>query len=284
MKPVLIHIHLFYHDMWPELEQHLRSLPPELPSRLYVTLAEHREETEARILNFDPRAQIILTENRGFDVGPFVQVLNGVNLDDFSLVIKLHSKRDMPAGSRIGHVNLGGDRWRKLLLAFLQPAAFRRVLRAFEQDARLGMTGHNALIFRRCLHDCVYNQSAELLKKVGLPVKDFAYIIGTMFLCRATLLKPIQQMGFTIQDFEPPDRRHPEALAYTLEALLCWVITAQGYKLRDCFTPFPRLQTAFSIVKDGVLRFLYRQKKTSSGRLIIKVCGVPVFISRKHSL
>lgn len=284
MKPILIHVHLYYHEMWPELERYLRSIPKSLSRRIYVTLVERNPEVEASILRFDPKATILQVENRGFDVGPFVQVLNMVNLDDYSLLIKLHSKRDMPLGSAVGSINLSGDRWRKMLLAFLRPVGFRCALRAFRQDPKLGMTGHASLIFRECLCDSVYNQSVTFLQKLGLPEKDFAYIIGTMFMCRAELMKPIQQLGFSMQDFELPDRRRTEALAYTLEALLCWIVTAQGYELRDCFTPFPKFQAKFIVTRDKVFRFLFRKKVTESGRFIVKVCGIPVIVTRKRNV
>lgn len=281
MKPILVHVHLFYPEMWAELKAHLANLPKNRPFRLFVTLVQHYPEIEADIMAFAPEAQIILTENRGFDVGPFVQVLNSVCLDDYSYCIKLHSKRDMPAGSGVGCSNLEGPIWREYLLSFLKPGNIDRVLRAFDTDPKLGMTGHFRLVFYKCLHDCVYDQSAELLRKVGLPVTNFAYIIGTMFMCRAELLKPIQQMGFTMQDFDPPNRHQPFALAYTLEGLLGWVITAQGYELRDCYTSFPALRRVVGDVLHVLADFFYKDKTTATGRRIIKVCRVPVYISRQ---
>lgn len=281
MKPILVHIHIFYPEMWAELKAYLSNLPQSCPFRLFVTLVQHYPELESDVLAFAPDAQIIIVENRGFDVGPFVQVLNSVNLDDYSYCIKLHSKRDMPEWSSIGKVSLAGSLWRDYLLSFLKKENIGRVLHAFEHDPKLGMTGHYRLVFYKCLHDCVYNQSAELLKKVGLPVKNFAYVIGTMFMCRAALMKPIQQMGFTMQDFDPPDRRHPEALAYTLEGLLGWVVTAQGYELRDCFTPHWKLRRFLGAVVGVPASFVYSNKITSSGRHIVKICKIPVYISKK---
>lgn len=41
-------------------------------------------------------ADFYVVPNLGFDLGPFVYALDKVNLSDYSYVIKLHTKRDIP--------------------------------------------------------------------------------------------------------------------------------------------------------------------------------------------
>ena len=59
-----------------------------------------------------------IVKNLGFDLGPFVHVLNEVNLNDYSYVIKLHTKRDIPLNGKKDWYT--GSGWRDALLKFIR--------------------------------------------------------------------------------------------------------------------------------------------------------------------
>ncbi|MDO5462365.1 MAG: rhamnan synthesis F family protein, partial [bacterium] len=81
MKPILIHTHVYYADMWTEQRDCIASFE-DYPYTLYVTLLEGATEIKDKILADYPNAKILFVENRGYDIWPFIHVLNNVNLDD----------------------------------------------------------------------------------------------------------------------------------------------------------------------------------------------------------
>ena len=95
MKPILVHVHIYYEFLWPELKSCLKNIDG-YTHQIVVTLVKENPKLQEDILSSFPNAKIEIVENLGFDLGPFIHVLNEVNLDDYSYVIKLHTKRDIP--------------------------------------------------------------------------------------------------------------------------------------------------------------------------------------------
>lgn len=60
------------------------------------TFVKENEALESDIKSTFKNVNVEIVKNLGFDLGPFVHVLNEVNLNDYSYVIKLHTKRDIP--------------------------------------------------------------------------------------------------------------------------------------------------------------------------------------------
>lgn len=94
MTHILTHVHLYYIDMWPEIKEKLANIT--VSYDLFVTLNNRNERLQQDILNFKNDAVIQIVDNRGFDVGPFIKLLNSVDLDQYDYIIKLHTKRNMP--------------------------------------------------------------------------------------------------------------------------------------------------------------------------------------------
>ena len=122
MKKLLIHLHLYYPEYCTELSQCIESLMPEYNFDLFVTLPKQNSYLSQKILASFPNANIQVVENIGFDIYPFVKVIKSVNLDDYSYVIKLHTKRDINFNMFSFFKNkwFGGGNWREGLLSFIK--------------------------------------------------------------------------------------------------------------------------------------------------------------------
>lgn len=275
MKPILVHLHLFYADMWPELKGYLQKVLP-YPHEIYITAVKPLPEIEADAQALSPNVHFEVVENRGYDVGPFVHVLNQVNLADFDYVIKLHSKQNCTLGMLLNSYNVGEHRWRDYLCDFVNHLP--QCLDAFAKDQTLGMTANYRLICSKEKDDkSAITESKQMLSKLNLPAKDFGYVAGTMFMCRAECLQPIKKLRLTLTDFAVPDRTQKSSLAHTLERLLGWVVKAQGYKIADCFTAQREQKRASLLAPLCALRnFMYRKKCTKNGKIEIKICKIPV--------
>lgn len=92
MKPILVHCHIFYPELWEELKSCIKNIAPN-PFDLFVTMVEEHNDISKDIQNNFPKAHIDIVKNVGYDIFPFVSVLNKINLEDYSYVVKLHTKR-----------------------------------------------------------------------------------------------------------------------------------------------------------------------------------------------
>jgi lipopolysaccharide biosynthesis protein len=286
MKKILVHVHIFYPEMWLELQSCVENISPN-PYDLYVTLVTPNADLEAAILAFNPQAKIQVIENRGFDVGAFAHVVNQVNLAAYDYVVKLHSKRNVLAGSRLNkRYNVSGSIWRDYLLGFVKTHRhFEQSLEAFEADPALGMCAHHCTIRnKKWGKDDIYafEESAKLLNAVGLQAKSpYVYVGGTMFMVRAALLIPLQKMSLTLDLFEKPDRLIVTSRAHVVERLLGLLVQAQGFVIRDGFHSHQEIKKIERRATLSQIReFFYAVRETRSGKRIVKVFNVPVFVTR----
>lgn len=296
LKPVLIHIHVYYAHLWQELlscVDRVESLG--LTFHLVVTTVEEQPELTAEVTSKWPDAEVRVVPNRGYDIAPFLEVLRSVRLEDFSYIIKLHTKRDVDAARVVlcseSPVNMKGNRWRNALLAFAQPRNLERVLHALETEPKLGMVAHHLVICPEVTAKDkeqykTWLRAAEMAPDIGLPEPpNSRFVMGSMFICRAELFRPLLRLKVQTGDFPPPDPEHlEETLAHVLERLLGVVVTAQGYTIRDCFSPrSERVLETLGVWLYRIGHFLYSSKVTRSEKLIVKICKIPIYY-RKYGV
>ena len=286
-KDFLIHIHVYYTGMWPELRGYLSSLPEGTDYDLWVTYVKNDSKFLQDVRTTAPTAHILKVENKGYDIGPFVEVLRRIEVDDYKYIIKLHSKRDVKGlvYPHIGLTEVSGDKWRHYLLSFMSGENFGKCLAAFEQNPRLGMVGHHALICRKELaDDRAWQESMKWIADYGLQVSEPSYVAGSMFICRSRLMKLVKEV-LSQESFERPVHEHSSTISHSVERFLGHAVAAQGMLIEDVYTS---KADKVRLVLIGVLqrclyltcRFFYQKKITSNGRLIVKICKIPVCFKR----
>ena len=279
MTRILVHVHLYYLDMWSEIKATIRNITA--PYDLFVTVTKHDVEIEKDILTFNPEARIITVENKGFDIQPFITVLNSIDLKNYSHIIKLHSKRDLLPGTLLNDFDVSGGKWRKYLLAFLKSKqTFERCLKAFDTDKALGMVANYHLLVKNDnVNQAPTQKAQEMLTALELSVNNPSYVAGTMFMARADLFSRIKKMNIKAEQFAKSEHGTADVLPFAFEVFFGYLIGAQGSYIKDVLNS-PLKQTAgkiFSVLQN----FLWRKKVTSSGKTIIKFCKIPVFISKR---
>ena len=286
MKPILIHCHIFHTQMWNELRDCIKNVAI-YPSDLYVTMIEEHPDIREDILQLFPKAHIEIVEGRGFDVGPFIHVINHINLDKYSYIVKLHTKRDLPKDDN-GFRNMHSDIWRKnLLLPFQNKNTFQQYVENFEKFPNVGMQGYYQLFIKSSLlyakaYDCdTYKNFQSFLTKHGLKKIDFQYLGGTMFIARAELFKYLQNLNISLQDFSPSNRKEKGDLAHIFERFFGYIVYVQGYVLRDTLVSeeteikFQKREQIKQIFL-RIQRLLYQKKVSKSNKIIIKILKIPV--------
>lgn len=278
MSRIFVHVHVYYPQMWAELKACIENIT--LPYDLHVTTVEEYPELTADVLSLCPHARVECVINRGYDVGPFIHAIGQINLDDYDYVIKLHTKRDMPAGALLNGYPVDGPKWRQYMLGFLSSSdAFNKTLNTFEQRKKVGMCAHHILIASKTEGDADAGKYCRnRMLEMGMPVSTFKFVAGTMFMARADLLKPLMSLNIKIEDFPVPVRGEPTTLAHIMERMFGALIYAQGFTIQDGHNSY------IHILKDKLIHilckigfFIYRKKITKSGNLTIKVLKIPVY-------
>lgn len=279
MTRILTHVHVYYPELWPEIKACLGSIDAGTYD-LYVTMVQDYPDLVTDIKAFAPDAHCLVVANRGYDVGPFVHVLGLIDLNAYDYVIKLHTKRDMPAGALLGAFNMSGATWRQCALAFLRPRAhLQACLQGFANNPSIGMMAHHRLIVGQRYGDkAALRACQDLCRKMGWPVRPFKYVAGTMFIMRARLLKPVVEMNLTFDDFPAPTQDKPTTLAHVLERYFGYLVYAQNSTIQDGFTRgYAQVQNSLTKPFCYIWHFIYRRKETRSGNIIIKICKIPVY-------
>lgn len=277
MIKILVHLHLYYTEMWPEMEAHLKNIVADYD--LFVTLTKENETLKQKIQAFKSDAVVSAMENRGFDVAPFIDILNHVNLDDYDYIIKLHTKRDMPKGFSLQKYDMSYGKHRSYLMNFINSSDnFKKCLNAFKRDKNLGMIGDFRIICKKDRKGKdVVKKGRELLVKAGFADTEAPFILGTMFFARSELFKAVGKLNLTFDDFIESVRRK-DILPYGLEAFFGFMVGAQGMKIKA-----PLHSKAYQIgcrLCSAIGRVLYRKKVDYDGKTIVKICKIPVFVSK----
>ncbi len=209
---------------------------------LYVTIVKENPEIENRIKEFKHDAKIIITENKGFDVYPFLSVLAQVNLQHYHYIIKLHTKQNMTKAVVLHgkYYISSGPYWRDILLCFLKSSErFRKALEMLRNDD-IGMISHYKLIDDE-IGECNELRALDLLKETGLHLLNKKFVMGTMFICKADLLKPLKKLN--LQEFKESDNfttlgsKRDGSLAHAYERLFGWIIYSQNKKIKPLYQP-----------------------------------------------
>ncbi|MBQ8660315.1 MAG: hypothetical protein IJ473_01890 [Alphaproteobacteria bacterium] len=285
MKPILVHCHIYYTNLYEELETCIKNIT--VPFELYITMVEKNISLINKINKSFPNAKIEIVENRGFDIAPFIHILNKVNLNNYSYIIKLHTKRDINEYVFYNYHNLSNNHWRKYLLSFISSKKnFEKTISILSKNKNIGMCSNYKVICSKTKFKKIKSKIDEIFKKLNLTLKTKKYVCGTMFIAKSELFIPIQKLNLSIYDFEKPLNHNDGTLAHIFERIFGYIIYAQNYTIKDVITPKLKQIIDFEFITILFnLKFwkelLYQKKITSSGKTIIKILKIPVYNKKR---
>ena len=93
---IAVCLHLYYTDLWSEIENLL--LQWDVPFDLFLTLNHEDDALSDRVRDVFVNTTILVVENKGRDVRPFLFLLDQGLLSDFDLVCKIHGKKSTDNG------------------------------------------------------------------------------------------------------------------------------------------------------------------------------------------
>ena len=195
---ILVHLHVYYHD---QIDWFLNKFTC-FNGRdwdLVVSYSEDNPLTRSKVLAFKKDARFMQVENVGYDIWPFLKLLDETDYTGYDVLFKFHTKHiDGKKTVHLNHVHYTGAKWRDELVNSLIGSEERLddVLRSFESHPEAGMACSGKLYTR-----LYFPEDKELLdeemKRLNLHTEERRFCAGTMMAFRPAVLKVLADEHFT---------------------------------------------------------------------------------------
>ncbi|WP_181167933.1 rhamnan synthesis F family protein [Mesorhizobium sp. B2-4-19] len=228
---IAVALHLHYPDLWPEFEALLEATGREF--QLFLTLTRPDAALAQRVQARFPGAEITVYENRGRDVGPFIQLLREGKLDRFDLICKLHGKKSGQSGPRM----VLGEIWRQASAFDLigSRGVVDRIIANFERSPDTQMIGSgrfrlpNGWKGEKAAWGENRAMALNLLEAMGMPSSSpLDFFAGTMFWVRRGALEPLRRLDLPLAAFPEEAGQQDGTLQHALERVLGMICTKIG--------------------------------------------------------
>ena len=199
--------------------------------RLLVTTVHEREGRIRAILQARGlQAEVIVGENRGRDILPFLRVANQLLDEGEDVVLKLHTKQSAHRAD--------GNAWRRDLLArLLAPGRTAGIVAAMRDDPALGMVAPEGHIQPLGYYWGANAQRVDALAtRIGIPaprVASDSFVAGSMFWARLEALRPLLDAHLDEWEFEAEAGQVDGTFAHALERVLALAVRAGDYRVAD---------------------------------------------------
>lgn len=233
-EKILVVFHIYYQNQIPYFISKLKNITG-VEWDLVVTGNNLTEEAADAIRSFKPDVRFMNTENRGYDIWPFIQCIKETDLSKYLYVIKLHTKNE--DDSMVIHFNgirFRGRKWLSLMINALlrSPERFTKNHNAFVNRQKLGLI--YSMDLNVTAKDCNIEDGKMLsdeLARLGIKPTSRDYCAGTIFAVRASALEYLKDGRITKDIFPASNGSHKSGtLTHTYERILCIAVSAQGYQ------------------------------------------------------
>lgn len=226
---VAVHLHIYFIDQLEELFGYISNIMFKFDLFITTDLNSKKQIIEERVkrLLFVSNVEIIVTENRGRDIGPFLVCL-GSRLASYDFVGHFHSKKSESVS--------WGDLWRKYLLEHLlgSPEGINSLFAAFERNPQLGLVfpplypllpddGGWANMRSEC---------ESLMRRLGCDVfmpENPTFPAGNMFWARTEAIAPALAFGWTFADFPTESGQLEHTPGHFIERIWNYISCSRGF-------------------------------------------------------
>ena len=249
-----VYIHLHYWELWPEIESLIRRNCDGMD--LVITTTEDRPLEVTRIRRIFPAAKILKVQNRGRDVGPFMELLSSGIFDSYLAVCKIHGKLSKKNGKK----TIAGERIRNYAyLSLLEEGNALTAIRCFVENSDLGIIGPRKLLLppvgvsARSFLKSEWPIMSRIYARLGMahPPQNESFFAGTMFWFRPSALSRLRELKLTTSDFNAEKGEKRKTLQNALERVFCSIAASSGYKIA-CVSP-----TVQESIKEPVVEIMH---------------------------
>lgn len=265
MVKLLVIFHLYYEDQLDFFLEKMHSING-CEWDLIVTGPEHDENVRNRISEFKPGAVFLTTSNLGYDIWPFIAAIKSVRLEDYDLLLKLHTKNSNICGTRVNGIRMRGYEWRDILVGGLlgSGTVFKNALDSFD-DPSVGLVCNRTIL--KEVSNGLYEDLRPLeeeLAYLGITTEDRHFCAGTMFMARVMPYKILQSDKVVESKFAAGVSHARGSMAHIYERIISILVADAGYvplglsvdsfrdfrvRLHDMFTPV--LSWVFALSRKG---------------------------------
>ncbi len=254
---ILVCLHLFYPELWYAISKYLSNLNG-YNYDLIITCTEkhYNKNIINKIKIFKPDTQILIYPNIGFDIAPFIDVINKTNLDKYDIVFKIHSKGTARKLIYIYEQLFKQDDWFfNLYNGILGPITTHTTIDHLYNDTKTGIVAAQNLIINDPKHKQFFTTS--MAEKYNLHInKQYKYVAGTCFAIKSKCLIPVKNLKLSLDDFET-SKRGEFSFAHAMERIICACIETQGYNFYGNNVCYPNYEEECKIYKkNSSLRLL----------------------------
>lgn len=222
-KKILVCVHIYYHNQANYIIDKLKNLDG-FDYDLYVTYSQEDNETNQKFLNFNENTKFLLTKNIGYDVYPFLVLIDKIDLGKYYCLLKLHTKNC----NKFGSYSWRDDLYENLI------GTKRIFSRNLSKLKKYGMVGSEEWILQmggKVPEDTwLYD---EICKKIGIQSAIANFVAGTIFLSKIEIIQKIKELGLLKLDFNNKKMQTSSngTPAHVTERLFGVVCEQLGYKI-----------------------------------------------------
>ena len=218
-------LHLYYPDLWSEMSEYLNNLGGNFD--LFVSVCgDESEVTRKRIVRDYPDAFVCKFENRGRDIGPFMEIYP-VIAKSYQYICKIHTKKSP-------HLE-AGEVWRDSLLNNLLGSTERvkEIKSFFNRFTKVGIIApkEQLLLFQSKL-DLNTKNIVDISKRMGIIEPDqvnFEFSAGSMFWFRSSALLSLLDLNINQANFDEESGQIDGTLAHAIERVFALASINAGY-------------------------------------------------------
>lgn len=228
--PACVLIHMYYTDMWGDIEKYLENIDVEFDICINFVDSTWDLEVINRIRGKYPSAKITISENSGHDIGGYFRMIDTLDLEMYLSVITVHSKKSPQNGDILVRS------WKDNLLSAIMGSKeiFEQNISALAEDSSIGIIGsakhrHTLIAGNRELYN-------HLLKtfEIGEEHVECEYVSGTMMMMRSdimiTVYEKLKGFDFVNADGKELDFHVDGQAEHAIERIFGNVMKEMGYR------------------------------------------------------
>jgi lipopolysaccharide biosynthesis protein/glycosyltransferase involved in cell wall biosynthesis len=221
-------VHVFYLDVFLSIVEYLKKTD-KIDIYLYATCSRALEKDLIKVLKEQSyEYTILLVENRGRDVLPFLKIMPQVIGDGHEYVLKIHTKKTT-------HRN-DGNLWRaELFDQLIDSRALELSFDYLKNNVDLGVLGPSGhVIPMKDYYGSNEQNVLSLATRLGLTAENLNslnFVAGTMFTARIKAIEPLLELGLRDDDFEEEAGQTDGTLAHAIERAFSASCFASGLRV-----------------------------------------------------
>jgi glycosyltransferase involved in cell wall biosynthesis len=222
-------LHLFYTELFDEIRLNLDFLGDKFD--LYVSVPEEKASFIETVKHYYPDAHVLIVENRGRDLAPFLEFLKIILPLEYDCLLKIHTKETL---HRPDGVFWRKDVFKKLLGSENQIEIIKSNFSNHPSMAMIGPKDH--ILDSRYYNGSNHDKIQSLLYKAGYPQsvpESFPFVASTMFWAKPEIFKPLLDMGIETSSFESEPLPADGGLPHALERFFGLLVEIQGYEINS---------------------------------------------------